>query len=160
MSLKNIIVTAIAILVLVCLDQASKEFLVHYLKTQPGYMVEFWPFLDIIYTWNYGISFGLFREYFQYSNYIFLVLNSTIIIYIICLLRSTKELVAKIGIILIIGGALGNLADRIYRGAVFDFIHVNYGWFSFPAFNLADAFITIGACFFFYSYLFISRENF
>ena len=63
------------------------------------------------------------------------------------------------GLGFIIGGALGNLIDRIIRGAVFDFIYFNYQEFSFPAFNFADSFITIGAAMFIYDYLFNKNKN-
>jgi signal peptidase II len=62
------------------------------------------------------------------------------------------------GLNLIISGAIGNLVDRIIRGAVFDFIYFNYQEFSFPAFNLADSFISIGAALFIYDYFFKKKS--
>ncbi|GAB4166476.1 MAG: hypothetical protein Tsb006_5840 [Rickettsiaceae bacterium] len=140
------------VLLLAGLDQLSKAYLITYLKTQPGYVKEIFPFFDLVYAWNYGISFGLFREYYQYSNLAFLALNSIIIIYLIRMLYTSKGRLFQTGLILVIGGALGNLIDRIYRGAVFDFLYFHYQGVGFPAFNLADSFISIGACLIIYNY--------
>ena len=76
MSKKNLIYYFIAVLSLIIIDQGSKSFLISYLKTQPNYIFELLPILDFVYAWNHGISFGLFREYYQYSNIAFLILNS------------------------------------------------------------------------------------
>lgn len=159
MTKKTIIYYLFLIILLVAADQASKTMLISYLKTQPDYMKEIFPFLDFVYAWNYGISFGLFREYYQYSNYVFLAFNSFIIIYLAYVFYNSQNIFAQIGMALIMGGALGNLFDRIFRGAVFDFLHFHYNEFSFPAFNLADSFITIGACFFIYSYIIEWRRH-
>ncbi len=145
--------------ILIVLDQASKTFLIDYLKGRPGYTIELLPMLNIVYAWNYGISFGLFRDYYQYSNYVFLALNSLIILYLSYLTFKSKSCLTFIGFSIIIGGALGNLLDRIFRGAVFDFIYFYYEDFSFPAFNLADSFITIGACLIIYEYLFCTSKK-
>lgn len=145
--------------VLILLDQASKTFLIQYLKEQPGYIVELAPMLNIVYAWNYGISFGLFRDYYQYSNYAFLILNSFIILYLSYLTLKSESCLSFLGFSIIIGGALGNLVDRIFHGAVFDFIYFYYEDLSFPAFNLADSFITIGACLLIYEYLFKSSQK-
>jgi len=147
------------IVLFVALDQASKTFLISYLKTQNNYMIEVLPFFDIVYAWNYGISFGLFSNYYQYSNLIFLGLNSMIIIYLCYMTIQTKGCTAQMGLLLIISGAIGNLIDRILRGAVFDFLYFYYENLAFPAFNLADAFITIGACIFIYDYLFLQKKK-
>lgn len=148
------------------MDYLSKLWLIGYLKQIPGMMAELNPFLDIVYVWNYGISFGILREYYQYSNYGLLVVNSLIVAYICYLLWRCCKLHAEpvsvsqetlkqvqgdgfsiwmsIGYSLIIGGALGNIVDRLIYGAVFDFIHLHYKDYSFPIFNLADSFISIG----------------
>lgn len=145
--------------ILIILDQASKTFLIDCLKGTPGYTIELLPMLNIVYAWNYGISFGLFRDYYQYSNYAFLALNSLIILYLSYLTFKSESCLTFIGFSIIIGGALGNLVDRIFRGAVFDFIYFYYEDFSFPAFNLADSFITIGACLIIYEYLFCTSKK-
>ncbi len=116
--------------------------------------MEITPFLDFVYVWNYGISFGLFKEYYQYSNYILFGLNSIIVLYLITNLIKSQSKIQTLALNLIIGGAIGNLLDRAIRGAVFDFIYFNYHDFDFPAFNLADSFISIGAAFFIYDFIF------
>ena len=152
-SLFKLLKLVLAIKILVLVDQLTKTFLIDYLKTVPEYTIKLLPFLDIVYAWNYGISFGLFRQYYQYSNYVFLGLSSLIIIWLCFLLKNNKSYLAGAGLILIIGGALGNLIDRVLRGAVFDFILLHYKNIAFPVFNIADSFITLGAILFFYSYL-------
>lgn len=140
------------IILLALLDQLSKTYLIWYLKTKPNFVLEILPFLDFVYAWNYGISFGLFRQYHQYSNYVLLVLNLGIIVYLIKLLINSDSRLVSYALKLIIGGAIGNILDRIIRGAVFDFIYFNYQDLAFPAFNLADSFISIGAVLFLYSF--------
>ena len=139
--------------VLILLDQGSKWFLISYLKTQESYILNLYPILDFVYVWNYGISFGLFGEYYQYSNIVFSILSSAIIIYLIYLIVKEKSVLGKHGIALIISGAVANLIDRILHGAVFDFIYLHYHSYAFPAFNLADSFITVGAMLLFYANL-------
>jgi len=157
--MKKFISYSLTVLILITLDQISKTYLISHLKTQPRFILEVLPFLDLVYAWNYGISFGLFKQYYQYSNYALLILNSFIVIYLINLLLKSESKLSLYGLAFIIGGALGNLIDRIIRGAVFDFIYFNYQEFSFPAFNFADSFITIGAAMFIYDYLFNKNKN-
>jgi len=147
-----------SLLILVLFDQLSKTYLISYLKTEPNFILEILPFLDFVYAWNYGISFGLFKQYYQYSNYVLLVLNSFIVMYLISMLVKSESKLSIYGLNLIISGAIGNLVDRIIRGAVFDFIYFNYQDFSFPAFNLADSFISIGAALFIYDYFFKKKS--
>ena len=115
-----------SLLILVLFDQLSKTYLISYLKTEPNFILEILPFLDFVYAWNYGISFGLFKQYYQYSNYVLLVLNSFIVMYLINMLVKSESKLSIYGLNLIISGAIGNLVDRIIRGAVFDFIYFNY----------------------------------
>lgn len=148
--------TYVALLIL--LDQISKMFFITYLKTQPNYLYQLFPFLDMVYAWNYGVSFGLFNEHTSYSNWIFLILNSFIVLYLGFLLKQNQSNFINYSLILIIGGALGNIIDRLFRGAVFDFIFFYYEDFYFPAFNLADSFISIGACLFILDYIFNKKH--
>lgn len=131
------------IIVIICiiLDQTTKNYLIYYLKTIPGYMLSINPMFDIVFAWNYGISFGMFSSYYQYSNYILLSINSIIIIFLWQYFINKRIIAGS----LIMGGALGNVIDRIYHGAVFDFISLHYMDYYFAIFNLADLFINIGA---------------
>jgi signal peptidase II len=147
---------------LAIIDQVSKTYLIKFLKTQPGYykkLISKFDFgFDLVYSWNYGASFGFMREYYQYSNWAFLFINSLIIIYLMFFLRRIKDVLYITGLILIIGGAIGNLIDRIIRGAVFDFIYLYYNQYAFPAFNFADSFITIGAVIIIIQQLFFKKS--
>ncbi|MFK7974167.1 MAG: signal peptidase II [Rickettsiaceae bacterium] len=142
--IKRLSYYSVLLLSLICIDQISKSLVVDYLPTQSNYTKTILPFLDLIYAWNHGISFGLFHQYYQHSNLVFLILNSLIILYLFYVLYQSSGFLYQSALILIIGGALGNLLDRIFRGAVFDFIYLHYQEFYFPAFNLADSFISIG----------------
>ncbi len=140
----NNIFTLSIIVLIIFLDQGSKSFFINYLKTLPGWKISLMSFLDIVYSWNYGISFGMFSNYYQYSNNIFIIINSSIVIYLIVLLSKTITRLEQIGFQMIIAGALGNIIDRVIYGGVFDFIRLHYGSVDFPIFNIADTFITIG----------------
>ncbi len=127
------------------IDILSKWWVKSMLLTKPGYVLVITDFLDIVYSWNHGISFGLFQEYHDTANKIFLVVNASIILYIWKLLLNAQNYKFYLGYSLIIGGAVGNLYDRIMHGAVFDFIFFHYRDFYFPAFNIADCLICFGA---------------
>ena len=114
--------------------------------------IEVTSFFDFAYSWNHGISFGLFGGYAQHSNILFIVLNIIITAYLWYQLFKYKSPASFAGYSLIIGGAIGNIIDRILQGAVFDFLHFHYGDYSFPVFNVADAFISVGAAILIYDY--------
>lgn len=135
----------IIILFCIMLDQYTKLYLIKHLKTIPGMKIVVYPFLDYVFAWNYGASFSFLSGYYQNSNLGFLILNSLITLYIAWLFIQSKNSMENYSYILMIGGALGNLIDRIIHGAVFDFIRLHYLRYDFPVFNLADSFITIGS---------------
>lgn len=152
-SIKKFLSNSLTIIFLAGIDQLSKTFLISFLKTQHGMVYKISSFFSLVYAWNYGISFGLFADYYQYSNYFFLALNCLITGYLIHLMLHTSSKTQSFGIAMIIGGALGNVIDRIIRGAVFDFLYFHYDHRYFPAFNLADSFINIGVGIIVLSYL-------
>lgn len=105
--------------------------------------IEVFSFFNLVYVWNRGVSFGMFNQ-LENSQIIFSTIQSLIFLIVaFCLYRNQKPLVAcAFG--LVMGGALGNVVDRLQNGAVADFLdfHVaNYHW---PAFNLADSWVFIG----------------
>ncbi len=136
---KKYVLFVIGILV-IFLDQVTKLYLINYLKQQPGYSVKINEYFNLVFVWNYGISFGIL-SYYSYSNYILLCLNLLLIKYLYKYLIAEKEYLVGA---LIIGGALGNIIDRIYHGGVFDFISLHYESYYFATFNVADMALSLG----------------
>jgi signal peptidase II len=133
----------IIILVLFFIDRITKMYLIHLQGT--GIEVDFYvfPFLNFFLIWNTGIGFGLMSMeanlYYHIITALIVLVNLVLVYY----LMKSKNIQSYF-ILLVIGGSLGNLFDRIYYYAVPDFIdfHImNYHWF---VFNIADIFITIG----------------
>lgn len=125
------------------LDQASK-FLV-LMGPVAQQRVEITPFLDFILIWNKGISYGLFDQANQAGKIILIGLNIAICGFLLWMLSRVTTKLNAYGLGLIIGGAIGNIIDRVLHGAVVDFISlhtVNYAWY---VFNVADIWITVGA---------------
>jgi signal peptidase II len=107
-------------------------------------------FLRIIHTENPGAAFGMLAEGNPVLRSIVLIgISSVVLVFVAGALWSRdisySTLAARSGLGLIFGGAIGNLVDRITRGTVTDFIEVFHGDWSFPAFNVADSAITVGA---------------
>jgi len=102
------------------------------------------PFLSWYRTWNEGIAFS-FLSFLD--DRLLVALTVIILIFVIWLWRQTprKRWISRIGFAFVIGGAIGNLVDRVFLGHVVDFILVHLGNWSFAIFNLADAFISVGA---------------
>ncbi len=107
----------------------------------PFTRIEILPFFNLVMVWNEGISFGLFQD----GGVTFLVIVTSLIagLFAIWLSRATTWLQA-ISLGMVIGGAIGNVIDRLHFGAVVDFLDFHaFGW-HYPAFNVADSCITIG----------------
>ena len=105
----------------------------------------FIPFIDLLLIYNSGIAFGIFDNGSVFTSYILLILTLLISLYLIWMIINESEVNKKIALSIITAGAFGNILDRINDGQVTDFLHLEILNFSFFIFNLADAFITIGA---------------
>ena len=134
----------VLIILLVVLDLFSKDYAANNFLFAQSYTT-FIPFIDFLLIYNSGIAFGIFDGYGNLASNILLVITIFILIYLIRLLVKEKVQIAKFALSLITAGALGNIIDRFIDGKVTDFLHLEFGSFSFFIFNLADAFITLGA---------------
>jgi signal peptidase II len=128
-------------------DQVSKLWLFS-LDLGPRGKIPLTPFLNLVLTWNEGISYGLFKQKGPLGQWALLLLIAIALILLwIWLARATSRVTAA-ALGLIVGGAIGNAVDRIFYGAVADFIqfHITTSTFNFEwyVFNLADAAIVIG----------------
>ena len=106
------------------------------------------PVLDITRLHNPGAAFSFLAEAGGWQRWFFTALAAVVSIGIIVWLRrlsSREQPALAAGLALIMGGAIGNVIDRLQHGFVVDFIHVHWGTAYFPAFNVADAAITVGA---------------
>ena len=115
-------------------------------------------FLNITLIWNSGIAFVLFslNESFYYDLITLLII---IIILILLIMVSKAEKFQKYSYLIIVGGGLGNLFDRIFYKAVPDFIDIHYNGFHWFIFNIADIFITIGIICLIYDEVFLQKRN-
>jgi signal peptidase II len=131
---------AIAGLVIV-LDQISKPLMRGWLSAGD---IQLTSFLSLVKAWNHGVGFSLLTMTLPSGPYILSALALAIASGMaVWLLRVTRAIPA-VALGLIIGGALGNVVDRLRLGAVFDFIDVHLGGYHWPAFNLADSALSVG----------------
>ena len=140
---KKIFFYSIIILVIFLIDRLTKIYILD--LASKNQLVDFYitNFLNIYLIWNKGVSFGLLstESEFFYNSINFLIISINIVIFIMILRAEDYK---KFFLLLISGGSLGNLFDRLYYQAVPDFIdfHINnFHWF---VFNVADIFISIG----------------
>ena len=130
--------------VVVVLDQISKIMVFEYLaKTKP--VVEITSFFNLVSAWNTGVSFSMFNNLGEAGIYILSGFSLMVVVFLVYWLAREKSLYMRLALGGVIGGALGNVIDRIRLGAVFDFLDVHVGMHHWPAFNVADSFICIGA---------------
>ncbi|QWD71549.1 signal peptidase II [Polynucleobacter sp. UB-Siik-W21] len=143
MSLPMLRYLAIATMILL-LDQLSKWAALSNL--QMGVPEPVLPFLNWLLLFNPGAAFSFLAQGSGWQRWFFTILGLIASIYIIYLLRkSLGEKLLCLALSLILGGALGNVLDRIMYGAVVDFIDLHYANWHWPAFNIADSAICIGA---------------
>ena len=147
--------TAIVIL----LDWHSKQVVSDALELYRPQEVFSW--LNITLAHNYGAAFSFLSDAGGWQRWFFIVLASGVsLVLLVWLLRlPRKEWLTALGLSLILGGAIGNLVDRIQLGYVVDFIDVYYKNWHYPAFNVADSAITCGVILLLLDVLLISRRN-
>ena len=135
--------TATALLTLV-LDQVTKLYTLFLYDLPLREPVRLMPFMDLIVVWNQGISYGLFQQSTELGRWVLVAVSLAAALALSLWIRRApgKLLAASLG--LIVGGAIGNAIDRVAYGAVFDFIHLHIGSFSWYVFNVADAAIVAG----------------
>ena len=143
---KSFIISSLLVFSIFLLDRLSKIYVIYLDKKFLGSELLSSKFLNIRLIWNEGIAFGLlsFNETIFYNALTFLIL---IIILIIFFMLSKSIGIKKFSLMMILGGAIGNVYDRIFYGAVPDFIDFHIGNFHWFIFNVADIFITLGVIF-------------
>ncbi len=134
---------ALAALV-IALDQASKWIVLATLH--PGESIYVTPFFNWVLTFNSGAAFSFLSNAGGWQRWLFTALALGVSGWIITLLRRHgDEMRLALALTMVLGGALGNVIDRIFYGAVVDFIQWHAAGYYWPAFNVADSAITLGA---------------
>jgi len=143
---KNLFISSSFILLIFLIDRISKMYVIHLDQKLLGSEIFSSKFLNINLIWNNGIAFGLLN--FEKENlYNLLTALILIIIIFIALMSINTKGFKKFSFLIILGGAIGNVFDRIFTKAVPDFIDFHIGNFHWFIFNIADIFITIGLIF-------------
>lgn len=127
-------------------DQLSKAWVLGLFadRPPPDRFVPVTGFFNLVLTWNRGMSFGLFNNDARLNAVIFTVIAAIIVAGLVQWLRRVRQPLLAFAIGLIIGGAIGNVIDRLWRGAVVDFLDFHWQSWHFYAFNVADSAITVG----------------
>lgn len=131
-------------LIVAIADQLSKLAAVKYLLRGP---IELAPFLNLSLVFNSGAAFGFLSGASGWQNLLFVGIAIIVSFFIIVMVKhvGVNDTQVLTGLMLILGGAAGNLIDRLRQGYVVDFIDFHYQNWHWPAFNIADSSITIGA---------------
>jgi signal peptidase II len=141
MTLTHRITGFVAALFVLIADQLSKMMA---LQAMNGQSHEVLPFFNLVLVWNRGVSFGMFNHGDPLPPLVFVAVSMAIACgFAVWLWRAENRMIA-LGLGLVIGGAIGNVIDRLVHGAVVDFLDFHLGDLHWPAFNIADSGIVIG----------------
>ncbi len=132
-----------AALIVAVADQLSKLWILDLFAGRPA-AIEVTPFFNLVLTWNRGMSFGLFNSDSTANAVVFTVIAAAIVTGLVLWLRRAEHTLLALAIGMVIGGAIGNVVDRVSRGAVVDFLDFHLAGWHFYVFNLADAAISVG----------------
>ncbi len=130
--------------VIVALDQITKFFILQKFALHETLYVT--PFFNLVHVRNTGAAFSMFADAGGWQRAFFIGVAVVASVWVVWLLRRHPEqTLFCLALGMILGGAIGNLIDRVWLGSVVDFVQVHYGGWYFPAFNVADSAITVGA---------------
>ncbi|HEX2113080.1 MAG TPA: signal peptidase II [Alphaproteobacteria bacterium] len=141
------------------LDQASKFYFYDLLVADGRRAIEVLPFFNLVTVWNYGISFGMFNNGSASGSIVFVGLALAIVVALLLWLRSVTSPLVGAALGLVIGGAIGNVVDRLRFGAVFDFLDFHIAGWHWPAFNVADSAICVGVVLLCIDALFLTQAS-
>jgi signal peptidase II len=128
----------------IALDQLTKALIVHEFKLGDSHRIT--SFFNIVRWHNTGAAFSFLHDAAGWQRWVFVGLGAAAAVFIVWMLRSHGgQRLFSWALALILGGAVGNVIDRLLHGYVVDFIQVHYGNAFFPSFNVADSAITVGA---------------
>jgi signal peptidase II len=134
---------ALSLAVLIA-DQFTKVLIVGYYRLGESRYVT--SFFDIVYAQNTGAAFSFLRDASGWQRWMFTGIGLVAAVFIVWMLRShAGQKLFSFALACILGGAIGNVVDRLLRGSVVDFVQVHWHQHYFPAFNVADSAITVGA---------------
>lgn len=124
-------------------DQITKLWMLD-LVFDPPRILTLTPFFNLTPVWNRGVSFGLFSSHQDWMPYILSAVALAISVGMLVWLRRATPGLLALALGLVIGGAIGNVIDRLRYGAVVDFLDFHISGYHWPAFNIADAAICVG----------------
>jgi signal peptidase II len=134
---------ALSLAVLIA-DQFTKVLIVGYYHLGESRYIT--SFFDIVYAQNTGAAFSFLRDASGWQRWMFTGIGLVAAVFIVWMLRShAGQKLFSFALACILGGAIGNVVDRLLRGSVVDFLQVHWQQHYFPAFNVADSAITVGA---------------
>ncbi|MDG2375489.1 MAG: signal peptidase II [Woeseiaceae bacterium] len=143
--------------VIIILDQITKWMIIKWVPLYGKVPVN--SFINITHQRNTGAAFSFLADASGWQRWFFTILATIVSAYIVWWLwriRTEGQVILSVGLSLVLGGAIGNVIDRIVLGSVVDFIQVYIASWPFPSFNIADAAITVGAVFLIIDALFFS----
>jgi signal peptidase II len=143
LSVAAILGFSVAVITLI-LEQVTKLYSLFVYDLPVKEPVEFAPFINLIVVWNRGISYGLFQQNSEIGRWGLIIISILAAIGLSFWIRRTTAKLLAVSLGLIVGGAIGNVIDRLAYGAVFDFIQIHIGSWSWYVFNVADAAIVAG----------------
>ncbi len=125
------------------LDQLTKWFFRNVVLDGTRF-IEITPFLNLVEVWNRGVSFGLFASDSSWTPILLSALAIAISVVLIVWLKRAETRLLALALGIVIGGAIGNVIDRVIWGHVYDFLDFHIAGYHWPAFNVADSAISIG----------------
>jgi signal peptidase II len=140
---RNLALSATVVVAVLVVDQLSKLWIIARFPNINDF-ARVTDFFDLVRVANRGVSFGLFNNGAAANAIVFSLLAAAIVAALIVWLFRASGTLLPVAIGLVIGGAIGNVADRLRLGSVVDFLDFHLGAWHFPAFNVADSAICIG----------------
>lgn len=132
-------------LIVMIMDQASKWWMLEVVGMLGNpRVIEVTSYFNLVMAWNRGVSFSLFWHEAEYMPYVLSAVALGIVVFLLSWLRKADRPFLAVSIGMVIGGALGNVVDRLRFGAVTDFLDFHVLGYHWPAFNVADTGISVG----------------
>jgi len=153
------LVALATIVCLVALDMVTKDWAINLLAQNAFRPIEVTSFFNLVMVWNTGVSFGMFAGDGNSAHWLLVLLPGLVALGMAIWMFQSKQVLEIFGLAFVISGALGNLADRIGRGAVADFFDFHVAGWHFWAFNVADAAISIGVAILLYDAFFNASKS-